>query len=147
MCFFAKKMGLIENAFFAKMGTPITRFSFTKHFKASSLLCKRLSGWILRTFRTLCHCYVCSSYQNYVELNMLASCGTLIVRKTFENVERGFTKHIKNVAHLDQGLQLYSLQSRRKRYCMIYVCKILEGHVLNLTDSVQSRFFPRVLTS
>ena len=23
--------------------------SFTEHFKASSLLCKRLSGWILRT--------------------------------------------------------------------------------------------------
>ena len=26
--------------------------SFTEHFKASSLLCKRLSGWILRAFRT-----------------------------------------------------------------------------------------------
>ena len=52
-----------------------------------------------------------------------------------ENVQRGFTKHIKNVAHLDYrerlaALELYSLQCRRERYLIICVWKILEGHVL-----------------
>ena len=65
-----------------------------------------------------------------------------------ENVQRGFTKYIKNVAHLDYreclaALELYSLQRRRERYLIIYVWKILGGHVLNLTDPILSRFSPR----
>ena len=113
------------------------------------LYCAKDSGWILQTFRTresflfkalvLCrieYAYQLWSPQRKKDIFLI------------ENVQRGFTKHIKNVVHLDyrerlDALGLYSLQRRRERYLIIYVWKTLEGHVLNLTDPILSRFSPR----
>ena len=51
-----------------------------------------------------------------------------------EQVQRIFTRKItanKELSYWDRlkELEMYSLQSRRERYCMIYTWKILEGVV------------------
>ena len=56
-----------------------------------------------------------------------------------EKVQRAFTKHISGMCFLSYSkrlevLKLYSLQRRRERYDIIYVWKIIEGLVPNLSD-------------
>ena len=56
-----------------------------------------------------------------------------------EKVQRAFTKHISGMCFLSYSkrlevLKLYSLQRRRERYGIIYVWKIIEGLVPNLSD-------------
>ena len=56
-----------------------------------------------------------------------------------EKVQRAFTKHISGITlHFYskrlEVLKLYSLQRRRERYGIIYVWKIVEGLVPNLSD-------------
>ena len=57
-----------------------------------------------------------------------------------------FTKHIKDVAHLNykdrlSALRFYSLQRRRERYLIIYVWEIIE--VMNLSNPIMSRLTPK----
>ena len=58
-----------------------------------------------------------------------------------ENVQRAFTKHISGIRDFSyskrlETLKLYSLQRRRERYSIIYVWKIVEGLVPNLSDPI-----------
>ena len=62
-----------------------------------------------------------------------------------EKVKRAFTKHILGMCLLSYSkrlevLKLYSLQRRRERYGIIYVWKILEGLVPNLSDPITLSF-------
>ena len=92
-------------------------------------------------FKALVLCrieYACQLWKLYHKKDILL----------IENIQRLFTRHIKDVAHLDykdrlSALRLYSLQRRRERYLMIYVWKILEGHVMNLSNPIMSRLSPR----
>ena len=58
-----------------------------------------------------------------------------------EQVQRAFTKHITGICDLSyskrlETLKLYSLQRRRERYSIIYVRKIVERFVPNLSDPI-----------
>ena len=58
-----------------------------------------------------------------------------------EKVQRAFTKHISGMCFLSSSKclelrKLYSLQRRRERYGIIYVWKIVEGLVPNLSDPI-----------
>ena len=58
-----------------------------------------------------------------------------------EKVQRAFTKHISGMCFLSyckrlEVLKLYSLQRRRERYGIIYVWKMIEGLVPNLSDPI-----------
>ena len=73
---------------------------------------------------------------------MHANYGIHIIKKdilSIENIQRMFTRHIKEVAHL--APRLYLLQRMRERYLIIYVWKILEGQVMNLSNPVMSLRF------
>ncbi len=57
---------------------------------------------------------------------------------SLENVKRSFTRHVQGMQKLDywerlSSLRLYSLQRRRERYDILYVWKILEGLVPNVS--------------
>ena len=65
-----------------------------------------------------------------------------------EKVQRAFTKHISGLFFLSYNkrlevLKLYSLQRRRERYGIIYVWKIIEGLVPNLSDPITCSFSDR----
>ena len=58
-----------------------------------------------------------------------------------EKIRRSFTKHITGMQSLEYSerlvsLKLYSLQRRRKRYCIIYVWKIIKGLVSNFSKPI-----------
>ena len=62
-----------------------------------------------------------------------------------KHVQRAFTKHISGMCFLSYSkrfevLKLYSLYRRRERYGIIYVWKIIEGLVPNLSDSITCSF-------
>ena len=65
-----------------------------------------------------------------------------------EKVERAFTKHITGMRNLSYSkrlevLKLYLLQRRREIYSIIYVWKIVEGLVPNLSDPTTFSFSDR----
>ena len=65
-----------------------------------------------------------------------------------EKVQRSFTKHIAGLRDLSyherlQTLKLYSLQRRRKRYCIILIWKIIENKSQNLSDPILCKFSDR----
>ena len=65
-----------------------------------------------------------------------------------EKVQRAFTKHISGMYFLSYSkhlevLKLYSLQSRKDRYGIIYVWKIINGLVPNLSDPITCTFSDR----
>ena len=65
-----------------------------------------------------------------------------------KKVQRAFTKHISGMCFLSYSkrlevLKLYSLQRRRERYGIIYVWKIIEGLVPNLSDPITCSFSDR----
>ena len=58
-----------------------------------------------------------------------------------EKVQRAVPKHITRMCYFSyikrlEILNLYSLQRRRERYSIIYVWKIVEGLVPNLSDPI-----------
>ena len=65
-----------------------------------------------------------------------------------EKVQRAFTKHISGMYFLSYSkrlevLNLHSLQRRREGYGIIYVWKIIEGLVPNLSDPIPCFFSDR----
>ena len=65
-----------------------------------------------------------------------------------EKVPRAFSKHISGMCFLSYSkrlevLKLYSLQRRRERYGIIYVWKMIEGLVPNLSDPITCSFSDR----
>ena len=71
---------------------------------------------------------------------MVSSFGETYTDK-LEKIQRSFTKHITGVHGLEYSkqlvsLKLYSLQRRRERYCIIYVCKIIDGFVSNYAKPI-----------
>ena len=115
-----------------------------------SFICKKLSGWILRAFRTrgafpllclfkalvLCRLeYGCQLWNHHFKKDI----------HLLEDIQRGFTWHIVKVSLLSYSERLsalnhYSVQRRSKRYLIIYVWKILEGIVPNLRGTTAVDF-------
>ena len=63
--------------------------------------------------------------------------------KELESIQRAFTKRIDGMGNMSYGerlkaLNIYSHQRRRDRYCAIYIWKILEGQVPNLSEKIES---------
>ncbi len=65
-----------------------------------------------------------------------------------ESVQRSFTKHIVDMKSLSyecrlEQLNLYSLQRRRDRYAAIYLWKIVENIVPNLSEPIKTHLSGR----
>ena len=122
--------------------------TFKEHISVKTTSMKSTMGWILRTFRTrealplitLWKALVLSIHDYCSQLWNPSRVGDI---QTLEMVQYHFTKRITSVRDLSYWerlakLRLYSLQRRRERYIAIYVWKILEGTVPNISDTASS---------
>lgn len=120
--------------------------SFKVHNQAKAAAAKKLSGWILRTFKTREAGPMLTLFKSLV-IPRLEYCSALTSPamagdiNDLESVQRSFTFHITSVKHLDywdrlKALNLYSLERRRERYLIIYTWKVIEGIVPNLHTTI-----------
>ena len=126
--------------------------NFSENINNITTKTSQLSSWILRTFKvrnpevmlTLWKSLViprfdyCSQLYNPSKVSQI---------QQLEMVQRSFLRKIDGMNGLDywkqlQALKINSLERRRERYQIIYVWKILEGLVPNLSGS--SKIEPRL---
>jgi hypothetical protein len=162
---------LIEQAYLAPGGVEIVRStcltdlgvkmcdsaSFDEQIEAVAGRGRRQMGWVLRTFATREALPMLTLYRSTV-LPLLEMCCQLWspvavgqIRK-IEAIQRTFTTRIAGMGNLNYWerlatLKLYSLERRRERYTLIYVWKILNGLVPNVSrtahDGVRATQHPR----
>ena len=127
--------------------------TFDFHISNFYQRCSNLAGWILRTFTIRDPQVMLTLYKSLV-MSRLEYASQLwspyLLKHVYliENVQRAFTKHISGMCFLSYSkclevLKLYSLQRRRERYGIIYVWKIVEGLVPNLSDPITCSFSDR----
>jgi len=127
--------------------------SFNFHISDLTKRCSNLSGWILRTFKTRDSLTMMTLFKSLI-LSRLDYGSQLwsphLVKhiSQIERIQRSFTKHIAGMHDLEYKdrlscLKLYSLQRRRERYCIIYIFKIIEGLVPNLSSPIVCSFSDR----
>ena len=127
--------------------------NFDQHINNVFKQCSRLSGWILRTFisrdattmLTLFKCVVLSRLDYGSQLWSPTQIKSL---NKIERVQRSFTKFITGMRPLSyddrlKSLHLYSVQRRFERYTIIYIWKILESMVPNLSQPITYHFSDR----
>ena len=103
---------------------------------------KYLTGWMLRTFSSRDKLTMLTLFKTIVMSRLDNGCqlwSPYLIKhlNMVEKVQSYFTRFISGKNGLSYPkrftvLKLYSLQHRRKRYIIIYVCKILEGLVHNI---------------
>ena len=117
--------------------------SFKKHILNMITAAKKQSGWILRTFVCRDSLPMMTLWKSLVQCK-LDYCSQLWSPfskgdiQAIEMIQRSFLRKIRGVGHLhywDQlkTLHMYSQERRRERYATIYVWRILEGQVPNIT--------------
>ena len=115
--------------------------------------CSNLTGWILRTFTTRETITMMTLFKSLV-LSRLDYASQLwsphLLKSIYliEKVQRSFTKHITGIKNkpYDERLKLlnlYSVQRRRDRYQIIYLWKIIEGLVPNLSAPITCTYSER----
>ena len=110
---------------------------FDENIEDICKICRRQTGWILKTFTTKEPQAMLTLYRALVlpiaEYCCQLWCPTVIGNiQELEGIQRSFTSRIKVLEHLNywerlKALSLYSLQRRRERYLIIYVWKIVQG--------------------
>ena len=115
--------------------------------------CSRLSGWILRTFisrdsHTLLTLFKCIVLSRLDYGSQLWSPHQIKSINKIEQVQRSFTRLITGMRPLSyderlKSLHLYSVQRRFERYIIIYIWKILESIVPNLSQPITCYFSDR----
>ena len=128
--------------------------TFTTHIANVIDKAKNITSWILRTFRTrepkpmmllfkmlilpiLEYCSVLWSPADVGNIQKLDGIQWSFIRKISCSTEKDYWKRLKS-------LKMYSLQRRRERYRIIYIWKVLEGHVPNVNNKVISTFHTRL---
>ena len=119
--------------------------SFSKHVAQVITDATKQAAWVLRTFATRDVTPMLTLFKALVQCK-LDYCSQLWSPTSkgeinnIEMVQRNFLRKITNVGHLPyweqlKKLKLYSQERRRERYMTIYVWRILEGQVPNISDS------------
>ena len=117
--------------------------SFKTHITKISSKASQLTNWVLRTFITREKTVMMMLWKTLI-MSRLEMCSPLWNPMSvgdilsLENVQRSFTRHVQGMNNLDywerlSSLRLYSLHRRRERYDILYVWKILEGLVPNVS--------------
>ena len=103
----------------------------------------RLSGWILRTFICRETFLMLTLFKSIILSRLDFGCqlwSPYLLKhiNQIESVQRSFTKHISGMQTLtySERLSASSVQRRRERYIIIYVWKILEAKVPNLSSPI-----------
>ena len=118
--------------------------NFNEHIKTVCEKASNMCSWILRTFTSRSPVLMLTLWKSLV-LPILDYCSQLWspsnkgLIQQIESIQQSFTRKVaigkltnNNWDRLSH-LKLYSLQRRRERYAIIYVWKILEGHVPNIS--------------
>ena len=119
--------------------------SFREHISKICTSARNMCSWILRTFKSRSEDLMLTTWKSLV-LPILDYCSQLWCPskrgeiQLLEEVQKSFTRKIRNRKNEDywarlSSLHLYSLERRRERYRIIYVWKILEGMVPNLSHN------------
>ena len=127
--------------------------TFDFHVSCVYKRCSNLSGWILRTFSTRETRTMMTLFKSLV-LSRLDYASQLwsphLLKSVYllEKVQRSFTKHIAGMHTMSyeerlKHLNLYSIQRRRDRYQIIYLWKIIEKIVPNLSAPITCTYSER----
>ena len=125
---------------------PCPATTFDLHISNLYRRCSNLAGGILRTFTMRDPHPMLTLFKSLVlsRLDYASQLWSPYLLKhiyLIEKVQKAFTKHISGIHDFSyskrlETLKLYSLQRRRDRYSIIYVWKIVEGLVPNLSDPI-----------
>ena len=149
------KMNLIDKVENIKdLGiTMSSNCNFNQHINNVYKQCSRLSGWILRTFisrdsLTLLTLFKCIVLSRLDYGSQLWSPHQIKSINKIEQVQRSFTRFITGMRPLSyderlKSLHLYSVQRQFERYIIIYIWKILESIVPNLSQPITCYFSDR----
>ena len=127
--------------------------SFTKHIAKTITSCRKLSGWVLRTFKsrspdvmlTLWKLMMQSRLDYCFQLWSPYSPGDI---NKLEDVQRKFTSYIDGTKGLNyrerlKKLKMSSQERRRDRYAVIFIWKVamglVDGYQLEFTSSTSRR--------
>ena len=127
--------------------------SFYEHIDLKIKQCRHLTSWILCTFKARDKSTMLTLFKSLVLPRLEYGCqlccpATVNQIRAMESIQRKFTKHIDGLYSLSYkerliGLHMYSLQRRRERYAAIYVWKILEDMVPNLSPPIAGNLSER----
>ena len=169
---YGKNMGIKENTCYkTPSGDPIkvvehakdlgivmsSDGTFRQHVSKVISTANQLCGWVLRTFRTRQKLPMLMLWKSLVRPKLEYCCQLWCPTQTgdiqgIEQVQRSFIRKISGVQHLSywqqlKELSMYSMERRRERYTIIYIWRILEGQVPNVSLSdqqgIQSAWHPR----
>ena len=114
-------------------------FSFSKHIDKTTLACRKMMGWIMRTFRTRNVRVMMVLWKSLIQSRLdycsqLWSPSSATEINKIEDIQRNFTKKISGLEHLNYRerlteLRLYSQERRRDRYMVIFIWKVSMGLV------------------
>ena len=128
--------------------------TFSAHIASVIEKAKNMASWVLRTFRTreakpmlllykmlilplLEYCSVLWSPQEVGNIQKLDDIQWAFIRKISSPADKNYWTRLRS-------FKLYSLQRRRERYQIIYVWKVLEGHVPNVNNKIASTIHERL---
>ena len=117
--------------------------SFAEHIKNICQSAKNMCSWILRTFSDRSHDLMLTTWKSLV-IPIVDYCSQLWCPlkkgdiQMIEALQKSFTRKIASRGKEDywerlSSLHLYSLERRRERYRIIYIWKMLENMVPNLS--------------
>ena len=130
--------------------------TFSKHIENICQSARNMCSWILRTFTDRSEDLMLTMWKSLV-LPILDYCSQLWCAQRkgdiqkIEDIQKSFTRKIplyrgENYWDRLASLRLYSLERRRERYRIIYVWKMLENMVPNLSceqNKIKSHTSPR----
>ena len=133
--------------------------TFKEHIKRTVSAARDQCSWILRTFRTRDPSPMLTLWKSLVQCK-LDYCSQLWSPtakgdiQTLEMVQRSFLKKLPSLRHLSyweqlKHLSMYSQERRRERYIIIYIWRMLEGHVPNIPGAdgdgnrIRAKWHPR----
>ena len=128
--------------------------TWSKQIKEVVSKARIMTGWVLRTFATRDRDPMVTMWNTQVR-STLDYCSPLWSPDPkdlgnidlLENTQRSFTRSINGMEGLDytqrlRKLHMYSVQRRHERYKIIYIYKIKEGLVPNVSDTHGLQFHP-----
>ena len=131
--------------------------TFSKHIETTAKSCRRLTGWILRTFKTRTRDVMLMLWKSLIQSRLdycsqLWSPSKAAEIKLLEDIQRNFTCKINGMEELNyrerlKKLKLSSQERRRERYAVIFIWKVAMNLVSGYTMefSSQSRFGRRAV--
>ena len=131
--------------------------TFKTHIKGVVSGARSQASWVLRTFKTREKLPMMTLYKSLIQCK-LDYCSQLWSPtskgeiNSLEMVQRNFLRKIKSIGQLPyweqlKELGLYSQERRRERYVIIYIWRILEGQVPNISAEGSRGFIGEKISS